>query len=327
MIKLESRVQEYIEETLGIIVRKSSWRGAAKLPVFLTSKYRFTSIKLQDQELLLVLDESAKQEPPAVIRKHIQQVQAKWPHSIVYARDQVTSYNRKRLIEQRVPFIVPGNQMFLPELGLDLREYFRAPSPAQRKFRPATQSVLIHALLHGEAGDFTAAGLAPVLGYTPMTLGRAFDELESAEVAKSSSVGRERILCLLSSHSETWERAQPWLIDPVRARHFIAPSEGKIDGLLAGQSALGRYSMLAEPRNQVIAVDQKTWKTFSERFANRVSVDPDLDTTEVEVWKYAPREFRTPGVVEPLSLSVSLRGMIDERVEQAMDRMMEQLPW
>jgi hypothetical protein len=29
------------------------------------------------------------------------------------------------LIEQKVSFIVPGNQLYLPDLGLDLREYFR----------------------------------------------------------------------------------------------------------------------------------------------------------------------------------------------------------
>ena len=37
----------------------------------------------------------------------------------------MASYERKRLIEQKVPSIVPGNQLYLPDLGLDLREYFR----------------------------------------------------------------------------------------------------------------------------------------------------------------------------------------------------------
>ncbi len=321
------RIGKYIQETLGITVRTSPWRGNTKLPGFLTSKYRFAVMNLQGKQLLLMLDQAPKQEPPSVIRKHMQQVQMKWSDAVVYARDQVTSYNRKRLIKQRVSFIVPGNQMFLPELGMDLREYFRAPSSAQRKFRPATQSVLIHALLQSKSHEFTAAKLAPILGYTAMTLSRAFDELESAELAEAHSVGRERILRFRTACKETWKRAQPWLIDPVRARNFVAPGEGKIIGLLAGQSALARYSMLTDPRNQVIAVDQKVWKVFSSEFANRASIDPDVDTTEVEVWKYAPREFRIRGAVEPLSLSVSLRGIVDERVKQSVDHMTEEWPW
>lgn len=32
----------------------------------------------------------------------------------------------KRLIDQHVSFIVPGNQLYLPNIAIDLREYFRS---------------------------------------------------------------------------------------------------------------------------------------------------------------------------------------------------------
>lgn len=48
---------------------------------------------------------------------------------------------RKRLIEQKVPLLVPGNQLYLPDLGIDLREYFRKPPTAPDTARsPATQA-------------------------------------------------------------------------------------------------------------------------------------------------------------------------------------------
>jgi hypothetical protein len=49
----------------------------------------------------------------------------------------------------KIPFIVPGNQLYLPDLGLDLREYFRQRSPtAQSALSPSAQAMLITALLH-----------------------------------------------------------------------------------------------------------------------------------------------------------------------------------
>ena len=48
---------------------------------------------------------------------------------MVYVTGALASYERKRLIEQKVPFMVPGNQLYLPDLGIDLREYFRQRPP------------------------------------------------------------------------------------------------------------------------------------------------------------------------------------------------------
>lgn len=40
-------------------------------------------------------------------------------HAGVYILQGLEAYNRKRLIQQKGPFIVPGNQLYLPDLGID----------------------------------------------------------------------------------------------------------------------------------------------------------------------------------------------------------------
>ncbi len=319
MPNLEKRVQEYLHGTLGVLIHTTSWEGAARLPAFLTGRYRFTRMELMDREMLLLLDESPAQEPPAIIEKHIGQVRAKWPSAVVYVRDRVTAYNRKRLIERRVPFIVPGNQMYLPELGLDLREHFRTTTPIRPQLRPATQAVLIYLLLHRELPELPAARLAPVLGYSAMTLSRALDELESSELAETEILGRERLLRLRARGQETWERAKPQLIDPVKTRHFITVRRGSVPGFRAGQDALARYSMIAEPRKPVLAVSQKVWASLEAAGVDVEVHDREEASTEIEVWKYPPREYGRPGCVDPLSLFLSLRQTTDERVEQMLE--------
>ncbi len=320
----EQQIPEYLHQTLGVRPHAVAWDGAGRLPAFLTARYRFVLIDLEGQELLLMVDEEPDPDPPATIRKHAEQVRAKWGGPIVYVRDRVPAYNRKRLIQQRIPFIVPGNQMYLPQLGLDLREHFRAPPPTKRKLRPATQAVLVFLLLNGNEDGATATALAPALGYTTITLSRAFDELESVELATTEALGRERVLRFHTGRRETWERAQPWLIDPVKSRHFVAiPSKG----LRAGQDALARYTMIAEPRLPVSAIGQKQWLAFKQERPEAVLPDRESAQAEVEVWRYEPREHERPGVVDPLSLSLSAKGTTDERVEQALDALLEQVRW
>ncbi|MCK7468892.1 MAG: hypothetical protein MZU91_12730 [Desulfosudis oleivorans] len=72
---------------------------------------------------------------------------------VVYVTRTLASYERKRLIEQKVPFLVPGNQLYLPDLGIDLREYFRKPTIAAQT---ATQP--------GDAGDADRRPAATGLG-------------------------------------------------------------------------------------------------------------------------------------------------------------------
>jgi len=323
MPSLEKRVQEYLHGTLGALVQTAAWEGAARLPACLTGRYRFARMELMDREMLLLLDESAAQEPPAIIEKQIGQVRAKWPSAVIYVRDRVTAYNRKRLIERRVPFIVPGNQMYLPELGVDLREHFRTITPTRPQLRPSTQAVLLYLLLHPELPELVAARLAPVLGYSAMTLSRALDELESSELAETEILGRERLLRLRACGQETWERAKPQLIDPVKTRYFITVRRGSIAGLRAGQDALASYSMIAEPRKPVLAVSQEEWASLEAVGVDVEIHDREEASTEIEVWKYPPREYRRPGCVDPLSLLLSLRQTTDERIEQMLEMLEE----
>ena len=56
-----------------------------------------------------MVDAHAGEEPPAVIRKHVEQVRAKWNGPVVYVRDWIVAYNRKRLIEElcRIDLLEP----------------------------------------------------------------------------------------------------------------------------------------------------------------------------------------------------------------------------
>lgn len=320
-------VTDYLDHAAGLAIEPRPWRGGDHLPLFLQDRYDFHEVQLLGTPCLLMLDRHDQDEPPATVRKHIDQVHQRWDGPVALVRRAVAAYNRKRLIEQGVPFIVPGNQMFLPPLGIDLREHYRRRQVERAKLRPSSQAALIHMLLHGDE-EFGLAGLASALGYSAMTVSRGLDELERAQLVYGYKHGRERRVHLADVSREVWQRAQPYLHDPVRRSHWVLPTgKGGLPGPRAGLSALADYSDLAEPHNVVVALSGEDWRSNQRRDALREVEAPERDALRVEVWTYQPTLFTRDGLVDRLSLFLSLRETDDERIESALETMMRNARW
>lgn len=322
-----NRLERYLDDALGIRVAVVPWKTEGRMPLFLQDRYRFFRAEALNQKCLFMVDAHAEEESPAAIRKHVEQVRQKWDGPVVYIRDRIIAYNRKRLIEHKVPFIVPGTQMYLPTLGIDLREHFRKLREDNRGIRPAAQAILIHALLRDDE-NLGPTALAEVLGYSVMAMSRAMDELEATELGHTTTNGRERRLRLAGPKREVWEKAQPLLRSPVVKRHAIRLGpDAKLPGPRAGLDALAHYSMLAEPGNSVIALGRENWKVMQQTGRIETSMIDEPGTTTVEIWSYAPVLFADGGWVDRLSLSLSLRETQDERVQAALDRMVKDVSW
>jgi hypothetical protein len=328
MHHLAGNITRYLNQTLGEHVTLRPWDWTDRLPLFLRDRYAFVEGDLFECPLLFMVAQTTEEETPATIRKHITQLQKKVERPVVYVREHITTYNRRRLIEHRVPLVVPDKQMYLPMLGIDLRERFGTVKKKVSKLSPSSQAILIHFLLSADdEAPLTPAQIAPHLGYAPITLSRAFDELESAELLESSSAGRSRQLRFVYPKHETWNRAQPLLRSPVKHLHYIQGGVGDLQNLAAGLSALAARSMLTEPLHPVIAVSRKNWVAACQHGAIEQIPMRDAGTVDVEVWSYSPHILSANTIVDPLSLYLSLHDEADERVDSALEEMLEAVPW
>jgi len=325
--KLET-LTRYVAETLGTSLQPISWPGERELPYFLQDAHIFYAGQLLGSACLVMVDRHEDGAmTPAVVRKHLEQVLTRWQGLVIYVRSHMTSYTRKQFVVQHVPFIVPGNQMYLPMLGIDLREHFRVLHAKPETFSPATQAFVLYCLLRDRSGVYTPAGSAAKLGYSAMTMGRAFDELETAHIGISQVTGRERSLTPPDKGKALWERLQPFLRSPVKKRHFVklgSPLPGCPD---AGLSALAHYSMLAEPAVPTVATCTRNWSRLRDHANATILPASEAGAVEVEVWSYDPALFAKDGVVDRLSLYLALRDSQEERLEAALDEMMEAMPW
>ena len=320
-------LERYVHDALGVSVKSTPWSGADRLPHFLKEGYKFAQAELLGLHALLVIDTNPEEQSPATIRKHLETLQTKQHANLIYVRARVTAYNRKRLIEQKVPFIVPGNQMYLPMLAIDLREHFRTIREESPTFSPSTQVVVLYAMLRDAGQVLIPAELAPRLGYSAMTMTRAFNELETASLAEVTIRGRERCLRFSRDRREIWEKAQPFLRSPVNKRLFIRRTKGAEAPIRAGLTALAHFSMLAPPAHMVYALSREDWKAFRGRHKIIEVPAQDPDGIEIEVWWYPPALFAEHGIVDRLSLYLSLKDDQDERTETALQEMMEKFKW
>jgi hypothetical protein len=331
LLALATAARHYLHEVLGIPppdVRP--WARADELPYFLGDVFQFSELELLGHPIVLAIGLAEHQQSLSEVRTWLDKVRALADQPAVYVTDALASYERRRLIEQKVPFIVPGNQLYLPDLGLDLREYFRKRSPAaEAALSPSAQAMLITALLHQPwQVEWQPSKEAEALGYTPMTLSRAVKELTAAGLATAYTVGRSRWLRMEQPPEQVWERAKPALRTPVKRTIWVSAKDGAADrpGRLAGLSALARYSMLTEPKWPVYALTPAEWKVATDRGVRELP-EPIEGAQEWQLWSYSPALLPDTATVDPLSLTLSLQDNADDRVQLALDELRGTFPW
>jgi hypothetical protein len=329
---MEPAIQAYLRETLGFTLKVRPWPGAGKLPYFLQDGFEVRELELMDRPILLAINKQPNKPSLANVRSQMDKLRQFAGVPVLYVTGALASYERKRLVEQRVPFMVPGNQLYLPDLGIDLREYFRQrPAIPETALSPATQAMLITVLLRKPwRAEWQPAEVVNDLGYTAMTLSRAVKELTGAGIAKLRIEGRARWLHVERTAADTWERAKSLLRSPVRRRFWAlpvpVPNWEPPNVRLAGLSALARYSMLAEPQWPIYAMGPAQWKTAT-RAGIEILPEHQSGTWEWEVWHYNPALVPGTETVDPLSLTLSLQGNADERVQIALGELKERFPW
>lgn len=216
--------------------------------------------------------------------------------------------------------------MYLPELGIDLREHFKKPPEKRKQFLSrAAQVAIIYVLVKEMSEKLTPSVLAKQLGYSIMTVNRAFEELRAANIGKVRKQGRELVWTI--TKRDLWEQAKERMHTPVKKRIWLREGVlSKKNNILAGLSALSHYSMLNPPQLSIYALSSIEFKNL--KLSKKESLSfPEDGAVELEIWTYAPGLFQQEGYVDSFSLYLSLRESTEERVETALEEMMEKIKW
>lgn len=321
------RLQKYLEETLGVEITILSWKEQKKLPFFLVDAYVFFEMSLLNNSCLLMVSKEDNESTPNTIQKHWEQVTKRWIATCIYISKTISSYNRKRLIQHHIPFVIPNNQIYIPELGLDLREHFKKQRIRKEFFSPATQVVIIFALLREKNERLIPSELANKLDYSLMTMTRVFNELEVAGIGKIINKGKERWWIFEETKKDLWEQTKSMLRSPIRSREWMKLwPKAKFPKTLSGLSALAETTMINHPLIPIYAMGIEEYKQTNVFKGFQLSPGDEADL-ELEIWNYNPKLFSEQGRVDPFSLYLSLRDTKDERIEAALEESLEKIKW
>jgi hypothetical protein len=318
--KLVRDFTDYLHEMLGVSVLPQRRQVSHDVPLYLSEAYAFYQMTLLGIPCVLMVSRSEQDVIPETIWKQMVQVRKAWDGEVIYVVSALSRYARKALIKHHIPFVVPGNQLYLPPLGVDLRERFHVIQAKSLQISPATQSVLLSVLCFGTVESQTPTVLASKLGYSPMTMSRAFDELEATEFVTVERHGKERMLRFHSDKQLLWQKARDMMRNPVRKRVLCRRPVSDWTAVQAGLTALAHYTMLAAPDLPVYAMSAAEWRR---RLPDLQAVERAQADCEVELWSYSPGLFAKEHVADPFSLYLSLRHYSDERIDQALRQMME----
>ena len=348
-MELQLEAQRYLHHTLGIEVNITPWKEAygqeapAGLPVGIKNYHLYFRATLMGKDLLLFTPKYSNRDDwtPLKVAFHYEKLtQQSKQHLPVFLFQGISSIRRQRLVEQHVPFIDPGKQLYLPQLLMDLHEVkIKSPPLRTNTLTPATQRIFLALLQSPEncAHNLTRKELGKLLGYSKMTLTRAFQEMEQHKLINLTKEGRTLTHQLPLPPKELWEKAQPVLTSPVRETLYLyaPPKELRDLATEADYTALAHQTMIADNPIPCLAINGKDFKHFTPALHICPDEDRDSATAALQIWQYPPQIWAPSDGAnkgknkqpDPLSLYLTLRDDTDERTQQALEQLITQITW
>ena len=297
------------------------------LPLYLTAGRRFCKLSYDSCSFILVAIPENERFGAVAYEKQIRQISSKFGIPAAFEFENISRTQRDSLMERNIPFISESGQMYLPFLGIALSNRFpHSPRIRAEKMMPVTQALFLYMLYQSKGRPIMKKYAAEAIGATRTSITRASEQLAAMHLISQEMKGKEYYMTLQGAGIDVFENAKPYLINPVQRIITVAdePDFGKYP--LSGESALAKLTMLNDPVIPVRAV-RKSSVNPEEVTEIDTRWEPGEKAVKMELWKYDPCLFARNGTVDPVSLALSFENNADERIEDAIEEVLEGFQW
>lgn len=312
-------LKKYIEETLGIVlkIKAPSKNELSRLPLYLRKNISLGEIL--GREIIFIINSDLT---PDQYKKQSEVIEKATHKPVVFVLENIAAYNRKRLVQKKVSFVVPGKQMFIPNLFIDFKEYKTAQIKKTENLSPAAQCLLLYFLLGNKITGVNFNEVAKKLNYGNMTITRASNTLVQLGLCEIEGAKGKRLV-FVKSKEQIWSDAQEYLISPLRKEVYTDDSCNYDTFYKTGINALSHYTAITAMKKKSYAISYETSKKMFDKKIKLVD-SPDARTT-LQVWKYDPGILSSGNVVDPLSLFLILKDNGNERVQDELQKLIVRL--
>ena len=299
-----------------IELRNLSKQDQKGLWLELIANFKMMQFDFNGQVMLLLVAKGEMDYTNVQRRKISERIESIKHIPAVFYFDNLLTYERDRLVEQGVYFIVADKFAFVPTLIINR---LSTKSEIKELFYPSTQYILFYHLQIESLDGLSLKELEDKVPYKYKTIGKSIKQLEALGLVSLEGSRNKKLVFELSG-KELWDKASTNLIDPIKSIEYT--SDVFPEGDIGGISALSHYSMLV-PEDVPTRVLTAEWVR-----EHKYSI-PELhsfeDTQRIEIWKYPPSG--TSGYVDKLSLFLTLKDDKDPRVEKEIEIMMNEIKW
>jgi len=326
---IEKQIANYLSQSFGLQVSiyPLDLTELNRLPLFLKGGYQLFVGQIGSIPVLWA--EPGGAFTPDQLEQHQRQLEQILQRPVVFVFPQLDAWMRQRLVQRRVGFMQIGKQLYVPQLFLELSDVALRSSmrsETREKLSPPAQASVIYQLLKGSLEEKPFGQIANLLAYSPMTITRLTREL--ANQALIEIVGtKEKQIRFLHKGKALWEAAKPFLSSPVREEWFVdeLSQELKKWSWKAGDTALEYYTLLSAGRTPTSAI-------FQEQFAvikrdPMVRLNKEHGNYKIQSWFYDPALLGIWPNADPLSVYLSITETGDERVESALEELINSISW
>ena len=313
------KLETYIQEVLGCqaVVVPLDKPLLNKLPLYITVAYSVGTISLLGSDICLLMAEKENEFTPEQLTRQKSIAYQVLGMPVVFVFNKIASYNRKRYIERKINFIVPQKQLFIPVLMMDIRKIAQRVASEPKELAPMAQLVLLYHLQKETLNGMNIKQVAEKLEESYLNMNRAMNNLRIFGLCDLQG-GKEKVLLFDENKKTLWEKALPFLTNPVLKTVY---TDSELNQLWSGMNAMAHYTMLNDEHGKYYAISKEVFRKID------VVTDPQYGENRIEVWRYNPTLIAENGYIDRLSLYMLYKESNDERIETALDALIEQLGW
>ncbi len=299
-----------------ISITKLSKKEITCLPLYITSNYVCYQLQLFAADVVLLCCTEELSFTPLQLKKQKELVEEKLGKIVVFAFDNMASYNIQRLTAQRVNFIIPPRIMFIPDRFIDFKLLKATYTPSETMPVMAQCIVLYHLQIQSLNGK-TAQEIAEHFAVSYPNINRAIRWLAEQKIITLEGSKTKQIF--FPKEQDLWKKIKSHIFNPIERVLFT--DETLPEAHIAGVNALATYTMLNSEEQQTFAITKEQAKHL------KITTDKKFGTNRIEVWKYDPAYLSTDKIVDKTSLFLTLQNNEDERVQIALETLLESLIW
>ncbi len=306
-------------------VQPVSQREMDAMPLYIGAMYTLWETFLADVRTYLAEPIGNELSTPSQLKKHQEIIVGKAGCPVVFVLGRIESYNRNRLIQQKIDFITADKQIFMPSLLIRFKEYFSPIVSKRRKIQPAAQCLLLFHLQKQNLSGLGFRKIAEFFPYSYLTITRAVDNLLEAGLCEIEGT-KEKTIFFNTNKAGLWQNALNLLANPVKRSVFINEDLPEHLAVKTNINALAHFTLLNNEPKSFLAIWEKNFRELHKE--GRIKMFSQYDGEfVVEQWSYDPVILSDKGFVDPLSLYLIYRDDTYERVNYEINQMIKGIQW